>query len=126
LLLKEIEQEGHSLIEAEKILLGIDHAELGGRILTQWNFPQSLTSGVRYHHVPAEAGPYEHLAATIFMANKIAHFIQQDATPENCTACAETEPARLLGIDAKSVESLISETKAAVAQAKSLFAASSC
>lgn len=41
-----------SFAEAEKEVLGIDHAELGGRILEQWGFPGIIVSAVRYHHTP--------------------------------------------------------------------------
>ncbi len=44
-----------SFVEAEKEVLGIDHAELGGRITEQWRFPGNIVSAVRYHHVPLQA-----------------------------------------------------------------------
>lgn len=41
-----------SFVEAEKEVLGIDHAELGGRITAQWRFPNAIVSAIRYHHIP--------------------------------------------------------------------------
>jgi putative nucleotidyltransferase with HDIG domain len=43
-----------SFVEAEKEVLGMDHAELGGRITEQWGFPRNIVSAVRYHHLPLE------------------------------------------------------------------------
>ena len=47
-----VQEENLSFPEAEKKALGIDHAELGGRIAEQWNFPKSITAAIRYHHDP--------------------------------------------------------------------------
>ena len=41
-----------SFVEAEKRVLGIDHAELGGRITEHWEFPKAIVSAVRFHHTP--------------------------------------------------------------------------
>ena len=49
---KLVEEKNLSFCEAEKLVLGIDHAELGGKITEQWNFPNSIVLAVRYHHTP--------------------------------------------------------------------------
>ena len=35
---------------AERLLLGFDHAALGGRVCWKWQLPDSLTEAVAYHH----------------------------------------------------------------------------
>lgn len=44
-----------SFSEAEKEILGIDHAELGGKISAAWKFPPIIVQAVRYHHTPSAA-----------------------------------------------------------------------
>lgn len=39
-------------IDAERAVLGFDHAEVGARMLEKWNLPVSLVHAVRYHHSP--------------------------------------------------------------------------
>jgi len=41
-----------SFLEAEEAVLGINHAELGGRIATHWNFPPEIRDAIAYHHRP--------------------------------------------------------------------------
>jgi putative nucleotidyltransferase with HDIG domain len=41
---------------AETLLFGVDHAELGARILESWRFPEAIVEAVRFHHRPAESG----------------------------------------------------------------------
>lgn len=39
-------------IEAERQVIGFDHAEIGARMLEKWNLPDTLAHAVRYHHAP--------------------------------------------------------------------------
>lgn len=41
-----------SFLEAEEAVIGINHAELGGRIADRWNFPPEIRSAIAYHHRP--------------------------------------------------------------------------
>lgn len=38
------------LREAERTMLGFDHATLGGMLLRRWRFPENLERAVRHHH----------------------------------------------------------------------------
>ncbi len=55
-----------SLMEAEKDILGIDHAEIGQIMAEKWNFPSSLCRAIGQHHrVPDSVDTLE-----------IVHFVQ--------------------------------------------------
>jgi putative nucleotidyltransferase with HDIG domain len=41
-----------SFLEAEEEVIGINHAELGGRIAAYWNFPVEIRDAIAYHHRP--------------------------------------------------------------------------
>ena len=45
------------LIEAERQVCGIDHAELGGRVCGHWDVPERIQSIVRCHHSPLTDAP---------------------------------------------------------------------
>lgn len=47
-----IKQGKCSFLEAEEAILGINHADLGGRIATHWNFPADIRDAIAYHHRP--------------------------------------------------------------------------
>lgn len=47
------QQEGPA-VWAETLLFGVDHSEIGARILESWRFPESIVTAVRLHHRPAE------------------------------------------------------------------------
>ncbi len=48
-------KEGIPFIQAEKKVLGFDHAVLGASIADAWNFPQELIQAIGFHHAPATA-----------------------------------------------------------------------
>lgn len=41
-----------SFEEAEKEVLGIDHAETGTALLAQWSLPHEIVEAIKYHHRP--------------------------------------------------------------------------
>lgn len=41
-----------SFLEAEEEVIGINHAELGGRVSEHWNFPVEIRDAIAYHHRP--------------------------------------------------------------------------
>jgi putative nucleotidyltransferase with HDIG domain len=43
--------------EAEIHVLGMSHAEAGGRIAEKWNFDADMANAIRYHHAPSEGNP---------------------------------------------------------------------
>jgi len=45
-------REGCSFLEAEEKLFGINHAIIGGKIAEQWNFPEEISTAIRFHHRP--------------------------------------------------------------------------
>ena len=48
-----IENEDKSFDDAEKTILGLDHAEVGGKLLVKWGFPPAIVDAVAKHHAPA-------------------------------------------------------------------------
>jgi len=72
-----IEEKSISFSDAEKEILGIDHAELGGKITAEWKFPKVIISSVRYHHAPFtksdhdETVPLTHLCDVVAMLTGI-------------------------------------------------------
>lgn len=69
-IMMKVVQDGCSFVEAEKELLGASHAELGGMILKQWEFPEEIEHAVLRHHDP-DALDREPLVAVVALANAL-------------------------------------------------------
>ena len=52
-------QESNELLhEAELEVLGYTHAQVGGALMDQWNFPGAYKEAVAYHHQPQRASRF--------------------------------------------------------------------
>ena len=50
--IENIVAKGESMVRAESMVLGTDHAEIGALILNKWSFPVDIVNAVRWHHDP--------------------------------------------------------------------------
>jgi len=66
------EQKAFSFPEAEKAILGIDHAELGGMIMEKWSLPKEIIFAVRYHHTPLSSPDYSQVVDLVYLSDLIA------------------------------------------------------
>ena len=67
--------KGFSFDVAEHIILGTDHAEVGGNILKQWSFPEELVNAVSWHHNPEDCKNYCMLSDIVHLANNLGQII---------------------------------------------------
>jgi putative nucleotidyltransferase with HDIG domain len=62
----------------EALLAGINHPEVGAALAEKWNFPQSLSMAIRYHHAtdlaPEEFRP---LTETVALADLMIHYQEE-------------------------------------------------
>lgn len=56
-------------LEAERQVLGIDHAEVGGWLAKSWNMPGKLVEPVAFHHDPGKAREEKLAAAIVHFGN---------------------------------------------------------
>ncbi len=90
-------REGQKTIpEAEKQVLGFDHAEIGSEVCKIWGIPGVLTEAVKYHHCPSRS-----------QGNTLAHVIHVADSMANMSgigACADGVPYQLDGTTMECLE----------------------
>ena len=69
-------QAGAPAVEAEREVLGVDHAEIGARLAGSWGLPEVLVDTIRHHHAPERATVAPRLAATIHLAERFARAVE--------------------------------------------------
>jgi putative nucleotidyltransferase with HDIG domain len=67
--------QGISFEEAEKAVLGTNHAEVGAQILEQWSLPPLIVNAVRWHHSPESADFADTMLDIIHTANVLCLMI---------------------------------------------------
>lgn len=66
-----VQEQGITLVEAEKQFFGIDHAELGGIIAEKWKFPQTLINSLRNHHKSMSGKIMPNIEAWVRLSNLV-------------------------------------------------------
>jgi len=67
-----LEARQTSFEQAEKEILGIDHAQAGARVLSKWKLSPEIEAGVRWHHEPEQATQYQDLINLIHLADMLS------------------------------------------------------
>ena len=60
---------------AEREILGLDHATVGGWVLEDWMLPENITESVALHHAYDEATYHHRKTAVIHVADCLAHAV---------------------------------------------------
>jgi putative nucleotidyltransferase with HDIG domain len=109
-----------TMMEAEKAMLGVDHAEVGARLLARWNLPTHLVVAVRCHHDPTRAAPFERLAASVHLANVISYQLspQSESTHEFQNPVTSLH---ILGLTPEIYPLLVGRTKGGLERSKPLL-----
>ncbi len=61
--------ENLTSVNAERKIIGVDHAEIGSWLAEVWNLPPSIVEAIRYHHQPAHAPEHAPLTAVVRLAD---------------------------------------------------------
>ncbi len=70
-----VREKDLSFIEAERAIVGIDHAELGAMVADRWNFGPEMIDIIRHHHDPEKASTDDLTMAAIYLADSICMMI---------------------------------------------------
>jgi len=120
-LVKETEINQQSLLESEKKILGVQHAEVGARLLERWKFPPSIVSAVWFHHTPKGAGKHQRLAAYVYMADMIAHFMGHGYGHMAFALRGRSDALTILGITSESIPQFLMESFDQINTVEALF-----
>jgi putative nucleotidyltransferase with HDIG domain len=66
-----VQAKGYSFEEAEKKILGIDHAEVGAKIAELWHFPEDMIRAIRLHHTPEIAPEDDNMTPIVYLSDVI-------------------------------------------------------
>ncbi|MGI5056566.1 HDOD domain-containing protein [Treponema socranskii] len=63
----------------EKLISGVNHGEIGARVAEKWNFPETISNVIRYHHEPEEAPEnIRKLVSLVYLADATVHYQKGD------------------------------------------------
>ena len=111
IIVKMVEEKHIPFTEAERQVLGFDHAEIGEILVGKWEMPEFYRIAVAYHHKPNELPEdklqYQPLLDVVTLANSICLMLGIGLGADGLQAYMFPEPIERLGI--KNFDSLLSE-----------------
>ena len=66
---RDISEKHRSFLSAEKAILGTDHTEVGLALARKWDFPDSISDAIRFHHAPEQSEAFGDLTHVLFVAD---------------------------------------------------------
>jgi putative nucleotidyltransferase with HDIG domain len=76
------EESSSEQLEGERVLIGVDHAVLGGELAQRWKFPQPIREAIARHHAPLDLNGRGGLADVVFVANVFSHALTASGIDE--------------------------------------------
>jgi HD-like signal output (HDOD) protein len=105
--------DGRGAEEAERDVLGLDHADIGAWFASRWSFPEDLTAAVRWHHAPERAEAHGKTVAAVHLGDFVAHRVGAGGSGRPGAEPPSPSPSALaaLGLDEVALEETIVSTR---------------
>ena len=67
-----VREEGKSMYQAERELIGITHADFGYELARKWDLPPTIANAIAHHHHPSQALQHKRLASLVHLSDILA------------------------------------------------------
>lgn len=114
-------KEHVSYVEAERLVLGFDHAQVGGVIARRWNFPDMLVEAIARHHAPPHENRENTALHAVHIGNAVAKMIGVGLGIEQMNMAADAVSAEILGLTESAIESICAGAYMDLPQIMNLF-----
>lgn len=98
-------------LDAEREVLGFDHAQIGAVLAARWKFPQEIAAAIAAHHAPADQSDAG-LADLIHVADVMAHALEFPGGEDDLVPRLSTVAWNRLGLGWNEFTRLLGEADA--------------
>jgi putative nucleotidyltransferase with HDIG domain len=102
-----VTNENLSFMEAEKAVIGVDHAELGGMIAKMWKFSPRMVKIIRNHHLSDPSQIKDKELAVVYLADCICMMIGIGVGADGLAYRFHKDAMKALGISADDITRII-------------------
>lgn len=106
--IEETALSGITFEEAERAVLGTDHAEVGAAILEMWRLPLSIVRAVRWHSDPEQSDTRDVMTDTVHVANVLCTTMGIGVGREGLRHRPSPPAVKRLGVTHSSLEKVAS------------------
>ena len=123
-LIELTQKEGLSLTDAEKKVFGVDHAELGGMVAEEWNFPKMLVNSIQNHHQELSSNLIPNVESWVRLSNLVYYLSVSKLTQSYHKGITyQMDPAVLAryGLKAEDIDAVITGLPAEIKKTEALL-----
>lgn len=102
-------KKGILLRNAEKQVMGLDHASAGGFVAEKWNLGLTLTKAIKFHHKPSFANESKRIVAIVHVADVLCRTMGIGNGGDSKMPCIDEESWKLLGLNKQTLKRLFLE-----------------
>ncbi len=92
------QQEKRDLLEVETEIMGVNHAQVGAKIVVSWGLPRNLAQTIVFHHDAWKVAKVIPTAVLIALADRLAHAVELNELA-GMPAIATQRDFTFLGLD---------------------------
>ncbi len=118
-----VENDGLSFREAEKQIIGVDHAELGAMVAKKWNFSSKMISIIKNHHLTDESQKNDLETAIVYAADTICMMMGIGGGADGLAYHFFNEVFSLLEISEKDLQIIMASFAQNLEKVENLFTA---
>ncbi len=116
-----VKNNGYSFREAEKKILGIDHAELGAMIAKMWKFSPRMIRIIRYHHLGDDNMMKDKEVAAVYLADCICMMMGNGVGADGLSYRFKDRLMKMHGISHADITMIIAEFGANMQEVEALL-----
>lgn len=116
--------DGGTQADAERRVLGTDHARVGEMLAKRWKLPKGVQASIRWVNEPRQSPkPYSSLVALVHVADRLAMEMGFGLDSGGMQTELDSEAARELGVDSKAVQRAVASCHCEIMQLSAMLQA---
>jgi putative nucleotidyltransferase with HDIG domain len=105
--IKEVQETGIAIIEAEKEFLGFNHAETGGALAERWGFPEKTIDMIAHHHLSSRSHTLNKEIAAVHLGNTLCSALALASGGEKHVPVANEKAWQILDLKLSQLEPIM-------------------
>ena len=105
-----VHSQGYSFNDAEKLVIGMNHEELGALVGEKWSFSENLINIIRHHHLTEESARGNRETALVYLADIICMMMGICTGTDGLSYRFYSDVLKQINVTEKDLQAIIAET----------------